>query len=279
MENYGVHDGPGKQGSLSFKLIHLIYVVIALILVIAGIFTYMAFFLPHTATAQIGNGWTFLPTVQPLIVNGRAYMTFIGAEFCEYCAVERFAVFSALSNFGNWTYYGKTVTTNTLPVYNTTNATEPQNDALFFKAAEGDWTINFLNPHLQYSSSFVDFSSVEVLNNAYNPLQQMNALQSSYTNKYDPAGAVPFIVIGGNFYIVGPGKSLAPNGVPIIFDSAHVGYPPSYIINQVNQTGSPINIAFNMEVDYISAILCHQLNNAPHVCSVPSISAIEAKIK
>ena len=216
--------------------------------------------------------------LQPFTAGGQLYVSFIGIEGCQFCAAERYALFDALSNFGNWTYYGRVLSISTLPVENLTTGPEPAADALFYKAEEGDWTLNLLATRLSYTSNYVDFASAETLNNANEALQSLSAIQSSYINKYDAGGSVPFTVIGGNFYEVGVADSLAPAGVPIIFESNGTGYMPEAIISQFNLTGSAINSGITEEADYISALICFDINNAAPVCSSSQISSLESNI-
>ena len=130
----------------------------------------------------------------------------------------------------------------------------------------------------------MDFASAETLNNADEALQGLSAIQSSYINKYDAGGSVPFTVIGGNFYEVGLADSLASTGTPIIcFQNVtgcttSTGYMPNYIISQFNLTGSAINSGITEEADYISALICFDINNAAPVCSSSQISSLESSI-
>ncbi len=253
---------------LKIRLTALIYVFIVLLLVIVAVVLYLIFFINGSATASVGNNWFSIKQASPLITNGKLWVNFAGIEGCEYCAIERFALFYALSNFGNWTYYGKTTSLNTLPGDNSSNL--PAENALFFKAYEGDWTINFLNPHLVYASKYVNFTSEELFNDQSpkpGPLQTFTPLENSYALKYDANGAVPFTIIGGNFFEIGAGTSLAPSGTPLIIALNGTGYLPVYIINQFNTTGSAINKGITEEANYITAMICKDINNAAPVCS------------
>ncbi len=261
--------------SVKFKLKTLIYMFIALAAVIIIVVLYLVIFVNGSATTSVGNNWFSIDHVSPIITNGKLWVNFAGIEGCEYCAVERFAMLDALSNFGNWTYYGGKVTLNTLPTNNMSST--PQTNALFFYAYEGDWTVNFLNPHLVYTSKYVNFTSEELYNDEYpnpSPLQTFTPLENKYVSKYDSGGAVPFSLIGGNFFEVGAGSSLAPNGYPLIFASNGTGYLPNYIITQFNITGSVINKGITEEANYITAIICKDIDNAAPVCLSTSLPTV-----
>lgn len=270
-------DAPVDTKVFRFKLIHLTYMVIAMVLIITVAFLITAYFSSPQLTSSVGNGWRQVANVQTYTVGGKLYLSFIGIEGCQFCAAERFALFDALSNFGNWTYYGKPVTLGTLSTSNST--INPQPYSIFYKASEGDWTLNFLSSNLRYVSNYVDFVNTDTLDNSGNPLQSLDAIQNGYLSKYDSGGSVPFTVIGGNFYEIGAGDSLVPNGVPIIFRDNGTGYPPSYIIGSFNITGSALNIAITTESNYISAIICFDIGNVASICNNQSIKAISSKLQ
>ncbi len=263
------------------KVRRLLYVVMAAVAVIIVAVVAVVLLSGPSGVVNVGNNWNYISGNQPFSIGGRLYYSFVGIEGCQYCAIERYAIFEALSKFGNWTYFGRKLTLNTVPVNNM--STNPESRTLFYLAAEGDWTFNFLNQNLSYSSQYIDFNQVEVDNNLGASLQQPNQIQLGYIDTYDPSGAVPFSVIGGNFYEIGSGSVLDPGGKPIIFapngTGIGYGYSPVYIIGQFNQTGSTINTAINTEADYISAMICYDLSNTPPVCSSQGILSVEDQIK
>lgn len=272
----GTQQEPQAQRGYRLKLMHLIYMIIAMAAAIVVAFVAIAYLSPASHSASVGNGWNQVTATQPLMVNNKLYVAFMGIESCEYCAVERYAIFDALSNFGNWTYYGKQININTLPVQNL--STNPQSDAIFFKSSEGDWTLNFLASQLKYSSDYISFSSAEFSDNSGNQLQSPTPVQSGYLNKYDPGGSVPFTVIGGNFYEIGCTYSLCSGGRPVIFSQNGTGYNPDYIIASFNLTNSALHYAIQTEANYITALICFDINNAAPVCSSSAITAISSKL-
>ena len=267
------HTEPGVKIKLKVK--HLLYFIFILVGVIVVIIAYLLIFVNGSVTSPVGNGWYSIKGASAVFSSTKLTLNFIGIETCQFCAAERFAIFEALSNFGSWSYYGSPLNMSTMPVDNYSSNPEP--DALFYHAEEGDWTLNFLNPHLVYTSNYVNFTSVEVSNNAGEPLQSVNSYENDYLSRYDPGGAVPFTIIGGNFFEVGAGESLinSATGRPILFNSSGVGFSPSYILNQFNTPGSVINKGITKEADYISALICKDISNASAVCSNPAISSLE----
>ena len=260
--------------TLKIKMWHL--VVVVLIIAVSSVLAFL--YLTSSSSnkyVSIGNGWNYVKSNAPTMDNNLLQVDFVGIVGCQFCAIERYALFYALSNFGNWTYYGVPVTLNSLPALNITYSDEPQNDALFYKTSEGDWTINFMNPNLRYSSNKIDFITRETANNQGQPLQQMTPYESQYLNNYDPLGYVPFTIIGGNFFEIGAGISLIKGGAPIIFAQNGSGIYPKQILTAFNLSGSEINTGITTEADYISAAICHDINDSAPICSAPAIKSIE----
>ena len=269
----------GQNIRLRFKVRNILYLIIIMVVVIAGVVAYLLFFVNGFATAAVGNGWYSIRGASAVFSSGKLDMNFVGIESCEFCAAERYAIFDALSNFGNWSYYGGQVTLSSLLVGNYSSNPEP--DALFYLASKGDWTLNFLNPHLVYSSNYVNFSGVEASNNQGEPLQSITSYENKYLSKYDPGGGVPFTLIGGNFFEIGAGESLInpSSGRPIIFNSStNQGFMPQYIISQYNTSGSTINKGITQESNYISAMICKDIGNTAPACSNPAISNLEHSV-
>ena len=269
-------DAVDNGGKYTLKLAHIIYVIVAMVDVIAVVFIIMYLIPSGSNVVAVGNGWEQVTANKPFTVGNSLYVTFIGIEGCKYCAAERYALFDALSNFGNWTYSGKIVTLGELNYSN--YSANPGPNTLFYQANEGGWTINLLDKNLAYSSNYISFSSAETLDNANNPLQTLNAIQTSYIQKYDPSDSVPFTVIGGNFFEIGAGGSMAPNGVPITLSSGGT-LTAANMIDEFNIEGSFINSAINTEADYISAFICHDISNSAPVCSTASVRSLENNIK
>lgn len=269
----------GEAGkTYKIKLWHLFVVVIAVVVAVVLLFVYFTGS-SSKSYVPVGNGWNYIKANSPVINNGLLQLDFVGIEGCEFCAVERYALLDALSNFGNWTYYGQRVTLSSLPALNLTYSSEPQPNALFYKASERDWTINFLNPNLKYSSDKIQFITRETANNQGQPFQQLTPYESDYLNQFDTLGYVPFVVVGGNFFETGAGVSLVGGNGPIIFAQNGSGLHPEQILTAFNLTGSVINSGITKESDYMTAEICYDINDSAAVCSDPVINSIENSIK
>ena len=135
----------------------------------------------------VGTGGVSANTItpisgSPLTNQGKPEILYIGAEYCPYCAAERWSMIVALSKFGNFTgiQYMQSSSTDTFP-----------NTATF----------SFLGAN--YTSQYISFVSVEQLDRNHNPLQTVSPSQQALWSQYDSSGSIPFIDIGNQYSIVG----------------------------------------------------------------------------
>ena len=109
----------------------------------------------------------------------------IGAEYCPYCASERWSLVAALSRFG--TFDGLQLTTFThADVY------------------PNPPTFTFLN---SYTSQYLDILPVETETRSREPLRTPTAAEQLLLTHFDPPGSIPFIDVGNRYVGVGGGNS------------------------------------------------------------------------
>jgi hypothetical protein len=148
-----------------------------------------------TVWQQVGTGTAGLPTriTGPALTKaGKPLIVYIGAEFCPFCAGERWAVVNALARFGTWSNLGAT---------SSASQDKYPNTATFsFHGAS-------------YSSPYVAFEGVETTTNqalsggGYQPLETPTSAQAALQKQYgtDSSGnqSIPFIDFGNHFRILG----------------------------------------------------------------------------
>jgi hypothetical protein len=127
-----------------------------------------------------------------LRANGKPLMLYVGAEFCSYCAAERWAIVSALSRFGTFSRLSLTSST--------TDDTFPATPSFSFHGSS-------------YTSRFLTLQAVELSGNTRDitgsfpkldtvTKQQQNIAASLDRPPYAPErGSIPFIVIAGRFVL------------------------------------------------------------------------------
>jgi hypothetical protein len=130
-----------------------------------------------------------------LTMGGKPEVLYIGAEYCPFCAAQRWALVSALSHFGTWS--GLEVT------HSSSTDAYPNTPTLSFRTAA-------------YTSPYLTFRSVEETTNqrcqpgspgcainGYQLLQEPTAAERGLLNAYDQPGSIPFIDLGGVEVLVG----------------------------------------------------------------------------
>ena len=111
----------------------------------------------------------------PLMKNGKPEVLYIGAEFCPFCGMERWALTAALSRFGTFTGLTAAVSTQ-----NDNPANIP--------------TMSYLKA--KYTSKYLTFTSFETQDRDGKPLQSPSAEAQALIAKYDQQGSIPFIDYG-----------------------------------------------------------------------------------
>jgi thiol-disulfide isomerase/thioredoxin len=122
-----------------------------------------------------------------LIHNGKPEVLYMGAEYCPYCAAERWAMIVAFDKFGNFT------------------GLEYMQSAPLPERFPNTPTFSFRNAN--YTSNYISFVSVEQRDRQNQPLQTAAADQIALMNTYDNIqpnpGAIPFIDFGNAYAVIG----------------------------------------------------------------------------
>ncbi len=114
--------------------------------------------------------------------NGHPEVFYMGAEYCPYCAAERWPMIIALSRFG--TFSGlKTTSSSSSDVY-------PNTPTFTFHGAT-------------YVSQYVDFVSVETTDRNQNPLESPTSAEQALVTQYDTSGSIPFVDFGNHYAFSG----------------------------------------------------------------------------
>jgi hypothetical protein len=214
---------------------------------------------PASALDSVGAGSvTGGPTPvtgPPLTVGGKPQVLYIGAEYCPYCAAQRWAMIVALSRFG--TFSGlSTVHSASRDVYPNTP------------------TFTFHGSH--YTSKYISFAPVEETTNvpngasSYTPLDKPTAAQQALASKYDKQGSIPFIDFGNKYIEVGNMGGYGPQDLS--------GKSWSQIAAALSDPSSPIAKAVDGSANYTTAAICKLTNNQPASACTPAVKALEAKL-
>jgi hypothetical protein len=221
---------------------------------------------PAATLDQVGAGQT---SANPTSISGAALTSggkpevlYIGAEYCPYCAAERWAVIVALSRFGSFS--------GLAPIRSA--AKDGAGNAEPYPLTP-TWTF----AKATYTSTYLTFTPVEGYTNVpdaatgfYTALQTPTAAQQALLSKYDAAdqGAIPFIDYGNKFLSVGASYN------PAVLS----GLTWAEIAADLHNRASPVAKAVLGTANYATAAVCALTSDQPASACTSAVRALQAKI-
>jgi thiol-disulfide isomerase/thioredoxin len=188
---------------------------------------------------------------------------YLGAEYCPFCAAQRWSTIIALSRFGAWSGLGNM-----------------QSSTLAGEAYPGTPTFTFLKA--KYSSPYLVFKSIEQNTNVfsaslnfYTPLQTPTKAEQALVTKYDTPKyikgmaqnsgfPIPFMTFANKFLV--SGASFTP--------AALAGVSRSAIATGLSDPTSPVTDAIIASANYQTAAICSVTKNQPgSVCNSSGVTA------
>ena len=185
---------------------------------------------------------------------------YMGAEYCPYCAAQRWATIVALSRFGTWSGLGNMSSLST-DVYPNTP------------------TFTFVNA--KFTSKYLVFKSVELYTNYlsaagdYVKLQTPTSQENAEMAKYDTStyikgltssqdGSIPFITFANKYLVAG--ASYNPQTL--------AGSSRAAIAGALSNATSPVTQAIVASANYQTAAICTLTNQQPgNVCTSSGVMA------
>jgi hypothetical protein len=212
-----------------------------------------------TTLDAVGRGTvTGLPTPitgQPDLRRGNLpLVVYIGAEYCPFCAAQRWPVVIALSRFGRFTALR--------PSHSATDDVFPGTATVSFHGAT-------------YTSTYLAFEGVETASNVrrgntYEPMDALTAQQQSLLDTYDrapyvpasSAGAIPFLDFANRYVAVG--SSFDPTVL--------AGLSTTDIVAELKRPDSRVAQSVLGSANALTALLCGLTGGQPGpVCSSPGV--------
>jgi uncharacterized protein DUF929 len=225
---------------------------------------------PVSVTDAVGDGGGSV-TGFPQVVTGETALTsagkpevlYIGAEYCPYCAAERWAMIVALSRFG--TFSGlSTMHSSSTDVYANTPT----------------WTFHGST----YTSQYLTFTPKEMYTDiptssgGYTTLDSLSSDQSAIFAKLDAPPYVqstsdsesyPFVDFGNQYVIVGASYN------PQTLD----GLGWATIANDLSKPSSSVAKAVDGTANYMTAALCKLTNNQPSTACTSTVTGLQSKLQ
>jgi hypothetical protein len=138
---------------------------------------------PSSIVSPKSTESTTTGVLPPVLSSGtKPEVLYMGAEYCPYCAAERWAMIVALDKFGSFSGI-EYMQSSASDIYPNTP------------------TFTFL--HASYTSSYITFVSVEQEDRSELPLQTPLANQTALMTTYDSGASIPFIDIANQYVQVG----------------------------------------------------------------------------
>jgi len=179
--------------------------------------------------------------------GGKLFVFFMGAEYCPYCAAERWAIVRSLQKFGQWDGLKQTISAArdepflNLPTYDFTKAT--------------------------YTSPHIEFVAREIQDREFKPLDKILKTEEKLLRKFNPKKEIPFLLIGGRYAQIGSGFT------PKIF----IGHTFRQTETELKKAESEIRKTIDEEANIISALLCVS-GLPPELCKETGTAELVAQV-
>jgi thiol-disulfide isomerase/thioredoxin len=215
---------------------------------------------PAGTLNSVGKGTASPKTILPitgtaLTENGKPEVLYMGAEYCPFCATERWAMTVALSRFG--TFSG-------LKFIHSSASDSPASipTLTYYKSS--------------YSSKYISFTPVEMQDINRATLQAPTAEQNAILAKYDAppqvpatdAGSIPFVTFGNKFMLSGASYSY----------TVLQGKTWAQVAAALKDPSSPIAKGADGTANMITAAICKLTGNKPATACTPAVQAIEGSL-
>jgi hypothetical protein len=177
-----------------------------------------------------------------LTTGGKPELLYMGAEYCPYCAGERWALIVALSRFGSFSGVQPiTSSEGNLPTFTFHGAT--------------------------YTSSYLVFRPVETADRNGNPLDKPTAAESALESRY--ASGIPFVDFNNGMVFEGATYDV----------TALQGLNWQQVVNALQTSSSAPAQGILGSANLITAGICQMTGQQPgSVCQDSSIQALERQL-
>ena len=212
--------------------------------------------------AAVGNGGlpsTFVPLsgATPLLgAGGKPQVLYVGADFCPYCAAQRWSMVVALSRFGSFGHLFLT----------TSSSTDKFPD-----------TATFSFHGSTYTSQYLDFVGLETSDRTGQPLDSLTTEQKALFDKYAAPPYVPAAAKGGIPWLDVAGRSamISSGYTPQVL----AGLNWAQIAEKLGNADEQVTKGIVGNANNITAAICKATGMQPAaVCGVAPIAGLAARM-
>lgn len=211
---------------------------------------------PASVFESVGTGSAGNPPTQiadtPLLADGKPQIVYVGAEYCPYCAAQRWPTVLALSRFGSFSKISLS--------HSSTVDTFPNTQTFSFRGAE-------------YQSDVISFSGTEtasnqLVNGNYAPLDKPSPEVQQLIDQHT-TGSIPFIDFGGKYILSGATYS------PQVLQ----GKSADQIAAAMSDPSSEIAQGAVGSANLLTAAICAATDQKPaNVCTTPAVQQAATKL-
>ncbi|HEV3381794.1 MAG TPA: DUF929 family protein [Trebonia sp.] len=197
--------------------------------------------------------------------SGKPEMLYMGAEYCPYCAAERWSMIVALSRFGTFTG----LQTIHSAAHDGSGAAEPNPNT-------PTWTFvdsKFTSKYLTFVPVELDTNIPDPSTGGYTTLQTPTSAENALLTKYDnapyisssDAGSIPFVDFGNQYMV--SGASYNSSNFPSL--------TWAQIASDLKNPSSSVAKGVDGTANYMTAAICKMTNNQPSTACDSTIQGIE----
>jgi hypothetical protein len=180
--------------------------------------------------------------------TGKPEIFYQGADYCPFCAAQRWSLIVALSRFGTFTNLSQ-IRSSSTDVY-------PNTATFSFSGSS-------------YTSQYLDFVALEEQSYQGVIVQTPTAEQQQLINKYNPQGSYPFVDLANLYTVIG--ASYDPQVLSNLDWQA--------IATALSNPQSPIAQGILGTANYFTAAICQATNQQPaNVCQAAPIPQVEQSL-
>lgn len=199
-----------------------------------------------TVGVGTGTGPSNKLTGAALTADNKPKVLYVGAEWCPYCAAERWALAEAVSRFGTLTDLGQTASSP--------SDVDPNTPTLSFHGSK-------------YTSDYITFTPVEYEDSNHN---RLDPISSSDNKLFSTIGqnSYPFVDIAGKYQF---GVQYDPG---LLAGKTH-----GAVADAMSDPTSTIGKAIDGSANILTAAICSATNDQPSsVCTAKGVVAAKAKL-
>jgi hypothetical protein len=193
--------------------------------------------------------------------NGLPLVTYLGAEYCPFCAGERWPLIVALSRFGTFSGLQQS--------HSASDDVYPNTPTFSFAGS------TYTSPYLEFNP--VELQSNVRAGNSYQQLQTPTPAQTNLLRMYDAppyvpasaAGSIPFIDFAGQYLASGASYDVGTLR----------GMTQEQIAAALADPSTPQAQAILGSANALTAAICTATGNQPaDVCSDPAVASLQASL-